>query len=117
MKSFLDSIPGRLDGVVNSAGFSTWEGPIGADAIYHKTMDVNVTGTWNTVTEALRRMSDQDEVEARGAIPGAVRTVGQGSVVIIGSGASLHPVPGIAAYTASKHAVLGLAKTWARDFP
>ncbi|KAI7779915.1 hypothetical protein LA080_000238 [Diaporthe eres] len=116
-QSFLDSIPGRLDGLVNSAGVGAWEGKIGTDEMYQRTMDINVTGTWNMATEAMRRMSTQDEIEAPGVIAGAIRSVGQGSIVIVGSGASRRGVPGMAAYTASKHAVLGLTRSWARDFP
>lgn len=116
-ESFLDSIPGRLDGLVNSAGVGAWEGKIGTDEKFQRTMDVNVTGTWNMATEVMRRMSAQDDIEAPGVITGAVRSVGQGSIVIVGSGASRRGVPGMAAYTASKHAVLGLTRSWARDFP
>lgn len=116
-QSFLNSIPGRLDGLVNSAGVGTWEGKIGTDETFQRTMDINVTGTWNMATEAMRRMSIQEDIEAPGVIPGSVRSVGQGSIVNVGSGASRRPVPGMAAYTASKHAVLGLTRTWARDFP
>lgn len=116
-QSFLGSIPGRLDGLVNSAGVGTWEGNMGSDEIYQRTMDVNVTGTWNMATEAIRRMSAQDDIEAPGVVAGAVRSVGRGSIVIVGSGASRRAVPGMAAYTASKHAVLGLTRTWARDYP
>ncbi|KAH0426248.1 hypothetical protein CcaCcLH18_10477 [Colletotrichum camelliae] len=116
-KSFLDSIPGRLDGLVNSAGVSGWEGKIGTDAMYQRTMDINVTGTWNMATEAMRRMMTQENIEAPGTIPGSIRSVGQGCIVNVGSGASLRGVSGLAAYTASKHAALGLTRAWARDFP
>ncbi|KAH8881771.1 NAD(P)-binding protein [Thozetella sp. PMI_491] len=95
-QSFFDSIPDRLDGLVNCAGISGWEGKIGTDEVYQRTMDINVTGTWNMATEAMRRI---------------------GSIVNVGSGASLRGVSGLAAYTASKHAVLGLTRSWARDFP
>ncbi|KAF2019165.1 NAD(P)-binding protein [Aaosphaeria arxii CBS 175.79] len=116
-KSFIDSIPGRLDGLVNCAGTSTWEGKIGSDEVYQRTMDINVNGTWNMGTEAMRRMSGQEDVESPGAIPGVVRNVGQGAIVNVGSGASLRGVSGLAAYSASKHAILGLTRSWARDFP
>lgn len=116
-QAFLDSIPGRLDGLVNSAGTGSWEGKIATDAMFQRTMDINVTGTWNMTTEAMRRMSTQEDIEAPGVITGSVRSIGQGSIVNVGSGASRRAVPGMAAYTASKHAVLGLTRTWARDFP
>lgn len=116
-KSFLDSIPGRLDGLVNSAGVGAWEGQIGTDEAYQRTMGINVTGIWNMATEAMRRMTAQDDIEVPGVVPGSLRSVGQGSVVNVGSDASRRAVRGMAAYTASKHAVLGLTRTWARDFP
>jgi NAD(P)-dependent dehydrogenase (short-subunit alcohol dehydrogenase family) len=111
IQTFLDSIPGRLDGIVNSAGVGSWEGKIATDETFQNTMDINVTGTWNVATEAMRRMSTQEDIEVPGAIPGSVRSVGQGSIVNVGSGASRRGVPGMAAYTASKHAVLGLTRT------
>ncbi|KAF4999336.1 hypothetical protein FDECE_11532 [Fusarium decemcellulare] len=116
-KDFLESIPGRLDGLVNCAGISGWEGKIGSDEVFQRTMDTNVKGTWNMDTECFRRMSTQEDIELPGIVAGSVRSVGQGSVVNVGSGASLRGVPGLAAYTASKHAVLGLTRSWARDFP
>ncbi|VUC26098.1 unnamed protein product [Clonostachys rosea] len=116
-RRFIESIPGRLDGLVNCAGISGWEGKIGTDALYQRTMDINVTGTWNMATEAFQKMSAQEDIEAPGIVPGSIRSVGQGSIVNVGSGASLRGVAGLAAYTASKHAVLGLTRTWARDFP
>lgn len=116
-KAFMESIKGRLDGLVNCAGTSCWEGKIGADAVYQRTMDINVTGTWNMATEAFQRMSLQEVVEVPGIVPKSIRSVGQGSIVNVGSGASLRGVSGLAAYTASKHAVLGLTRSWARDFP
>lgn len=80
-------------------------------------MDINVTGTWNMTTEAFGKMAIQEDVEICGIVPGSRRNVGKGSIVNIGSGASLRGVAGLAAYTASKHAVLGLTRSWARDFP
>ena len=116
-KAFIDSIPARLDGLVNCAGTSAWEGKIASDEVFQRTLNINVTGTWNMGTEALQRMSQQDDIEAQGAFLGARRSVGQGSIVNVGSGASIRGVAGLAAYTASKHAVLGLTRSWARDFP
>ncbi|KAI1613512.1 putative short chain alcohol dehydrogenase [Exophiala viscosa] len=116
-RKFLDTIPGRLDGLVSCAGVCPWEGKLPSDDLYRLNMEVNVTGVWNMGTEAIRRMSEQQDLEAPGAVPGATRSVGQGSIVNIGSGASLRGLQGLAAYTASKHAVLGLTRSWAKDFP
>lgn len=116
-KAFLRSIPGRLDGLVNCAGICRWEGELGTDALYNLTMDVNVLGTWNMSTEAISRMSEQEDIERQGIVPGTFRNVGQGSIVNISSGASLRGQLGLPAYTASKHAVLGLTRSWAKAFP
>ncbi|KAL2817669.1 hypothetical protein BDW59DRAFT_165826 [Aspergillus cavernicola] len=116
-KSFLDSIPNRLDGLVNSAGTASWEGRIGTDAIFHRTMQINVTGSWNMATEALLRMQGQEDIEGSGIVSGSIRSVGKGSVVNVGSGASVRGIAGLTVYTASKHAVLGLTRAWVRDFP
>ncbi|KAJ2980089.1 hypothetical protein NQ176_g2854 [Zarea fungicola] len=115
--AFFDSIPGRIDGLVNCAGVSGWEGKIASDAAYQRTMDINVTGTWNMATAAMLRMSTQEDIETPGIVAGSVRNVGKGSIVNVGSGGSLRGIAGLAAYTASKHAVLGLTRSWARDFP
>lgn len=80
-------------------------------------MDINVTGTWNMATAAMLRMSTQEDIETPGIVAGSVRNVGKGSIVNVGSGGSLRGIAGLAAYTASKHAVLGLTRSWARDFP
>ncbi|KAI3394414.1 hypothetical protein diail_2826 [Diaporthe ilicicola] len=116
-QDFVDSIPGRLDGLVNSAGISTWEGKIATDELYQRTMDVNVTGTWNMGTAALARMQTQEDIKVPGIVHGSVRNIGAGAIVNVGSGASLRGVAGLASYSASKHAVLGLTRSWARDFP
>jgi NAD(P)-dependent dehydrogenase (short-subunit alcohol dehydrogenase family) len=116
-RQFLDSIPGRLDGLVNCAGVCPWEGKLPPDEIYRVNIEVNVTGVWNMGTEAIRRMGTQESLEVPGIVPGSTRSVGQGSIVNIGSGASIRGLQGLAAYTASKHAVLGLTRSWAKDFP
>lgn len=116
-RDFLDSIPGRLDGVVNCAGVAPFEGTTPTDEVFRLNMDVNVTGTWNMGSEAIARLSRQEDLTRPGIVPGTVRTVGEGSIVNIGSGASLRGTNGMAAYTASKHAVLGLTRSWAKDHP
>lgn len=116
-KDFVDSIPGRLDGLVNCAGTAFREGKIASDEMYQRIMAVNVTGTWNMGTEALQRMSKQDNKQSSGLFSGTRKDVGQGSIVNISSGAGVRHVPGLAVYTASKHAVIGLTRTWASDFP
>jgi len=90
----------RLDGLVNNAGVCPLEGELPGDDVYDYVFDVNVRGVWNMATEALIEM----------------KRLGVGSIVNIGSTSSVGGVPRIPLYTASKHAVLGLTRTWALDF-
>lgn len=116
-KAFLDAIPGRLDGVVNSAGICPLEGKMASDDLYERVMAVNVGGTWNMGTEAILRMSQQDAHTSEGLVPGSERSLPAGSIVTISSGAGMHGVANLAAYSASKHAVVGLTRSWAKDWP
>jgi len=116
-KEFMDSIPGRLDGLINGAGITLTEGKIATDDVFQRVMAVNVTGTWNMGTEALKRMSEQEIKYASGLFTGVKKEIGRGSIVNISSGAGVRAVPGLAVYCASKHAVIGLTRVWAADFP
>ncbi|PXX10435.1 mycofactocin-coupled SDR family oxidoreductase [Mycolicibacterium moriokaense] len=91
---------GRLDVVVanagiHSAGASTWEL---TEESWRHTLDVNLTGVWHTVKAALGHMGDDG-----------------GSIVIISSTNGLRGTADTAHYTASKHAVVGLARTLANE--
>jgi len=91
---------GRLDVVVanagiHSAGAPTWEL---TEAAWRHTLDVNLTGVWHTVKAALGHLGDDG-----------------GSIVIISSTNGLRGTANTAHYTASKHAVVGLARTLANE--
>lgn len=93
---------GRLDLVVANAGVSrasapAWEIP---EDDFMNVVDVNLGGAWRTVTVAAPHLISS----------------GGGSVVLVGSGASVKGLPGLAPYVASKHALVGLTRTMARDF-
>jgi SDR family mycofactocin-dependent oxidoreductase len=91
---------GRLDVVVanagvHSAGAPAWE--LTADA-WRQALDVNVTGVWHTVKATVPHMGPRG-----------------GAVIIISSTNGLRGTPNSAHYTASKHAVVGLARTMANE--
>ncbi|MBA9005322.1 mycofactocin-coupled SDR family oxidoreductase [Thermomonospora cellulosilytica] len=92
---------GRLDIVVANAGIvnygRTWEL---TEEQWQDVIDVNLTGVWKTV---------------RATVPILVEQGQGGSVILISSVAGLKGLPFLAHYAASKHGVVGLAKTLANE--
>jgi SDR family mycofactocin-dependent oxidoreductase len=91
---------GRLDVVVANAGIHipgapSWELD---PRDWQRTLDINVTGVWHTVKAAVPHISGHG-----------------GSIIIISSTNGLRGTPNTAHYTASKHAVVGLARTLANE--
>jgi len=91
---------GPLDILVNNAGIGA-AGTIltTPDAKFEEILRVNVRGTWLLARAALRRMVPRK----------------RGVIVNTGSIASVRGIPDRAAYTVSKHAVLGLTRALAVD--
>lgn len=92
---------GRLDILVNNAGISP---PAGAfapedefETIWRRTLDINLTAQARLL---------------RAALPHLLAS-GAGRVVNIASSEAIVATAGLAAYTASKHAVIGLTKSFA----
>jgi len=92
---------GAVDIVVANAGIA----PMSADdddREWDDVIDVNLTGVYNTV---------------RAALPSMIESGRGGAIVLISSTAGLVGVggnsPGMLAYTASKHGVVGLTRAWA----
>ncbi len=92
---------GRLDIIVANAGVSA---PAAWDAItpeaFRDVMDINVTGIWNTVMAGAQVIIDG----GRG-----------GSIILISSAAGIKMQPFMVHYTASKHAVTGMARAFAAE--
>jgi SDR family mycofactocin-dependent oxidoreductase len=91
---------GRLDVIVANAGIcimKPWDA-VTAE-IWRDTIEVNLTGTWNTVMAG---------------VPHLVRA-GSGSVILISSAAGLKGLPFLTPYVASKHGITGLARALAHE--
>jgi NAD(P)-dependent dehydrogenase (short-subunit alcohol dehydrogenase family) len=95
---------GPLNGVVANAGMSS-EGmavDLPADEL-NKVLSVNIGGVYLTAREAARRMIPQG------------RDV-DGRILLIASIGGFQPLPGVAAYSASKAAVIMMGKCLAREW-
>lgn len=91
---------GRLDIVVANAGVHlsgapSWELD---PQVWQRTLDINLTGVWHTIKAGVPHIGDHG-----------------GSVIIISSTSGIRGLPNNAPYTASKHAVVGLARTLANE--
>ncbi len=93
---------GRLDAAVNDAG-TTGPGANVADyplEDWQRVLDLNLTGVFLCLRRELRVMAEQ----------------GSGAIVNVASGAGLVGFPGLPAYVASKHGVVGLTKAAALEY-
>jgi SDR family mycofactocin-dependent oxidoreductase len=90
---------GRLDIVVANAGVLNWGRlwEISAEQ-WQQTLDINLTGVWNTI---------------RAAVPAMIEAGNGGSIIAISSSAGIKAVPGCGHYCASKFGVVGLTNSLA----
>jgi SDR family mycofactocin-dependent oxidoreductase len=91
---------GRLDVIVANAGIHLPGGPSWEldPRVWQRTLDINLTGVWHTVRAGVPHLGEQG-----------------GSIVIISSTNGIRGTANTAHYTASKHAVVGLARTLANE--
>ncbi|OLP03925.1 3-ketoacyl-ACP reductase [Mycolicibacterium porcinum] len=92
---------GRLDVIVANAGVSApqaWNQISPGD--FRDVLDINVTGTWNAVMAGAQRIIDGGD---------------GGSIILISSAAGISMQPFMIHYTASKHAVTGMARAFAAE--
>ncbi|WP_433193076.1 mycofactocin-coupled SDR family oxidoreductase [Nocardia sp. CA-107356] len=91
---------GRLDVVCANAGIATiqsWDNV--SDAIWKDTIDINLTGVWNSVTAALPHLVARN----------------QGSIILTSSTSGIKGHPFLTPYVAAKHGVVGIAKSLANE--
>lgn len=92
---------GRLDILVANAGVMSagraWEL---SEAEFREIVDVNLTGTFITL---------------KAAVPAMIAAGNGGSIIITSSSAGRKGAPFVAHYSASKHGVVGLARTFALE--
>jgi NAD(P)-dependent dehydrogenase (short-subunit alcohol dehydrogenase family) len=93
---------GRLDAAFNNAGVNSEAATFleTSDDEFERVMNVNLRGVWNCMKGELRRMLAQ----------------GSGAIVNYSSIGGLKGSRGRSAYSASKHAVIGLTRSTALDY-
>ncbi|ROV87888.1 hypothetical protein VMCG_10296 [Cytospora schulzeri] len=107
---------GRIDYAVNSAGISNLSSAITPDLeldIFSRTVDINIKGAVifiRAVTAAMAKQEPLSYTSRHGT-----RSLGRGSIIILGSVNSHVAVPRMLSYTTSKHAIIGIAKSAAID--
>lgn len=92
---------GRLDGLVNNAGIEGAIAPIVeyANEMFDAVLNVNVKGVWLGMKACVPQLTEG----------------GGGSIVNLSSVAGISGAANLAPYSASKHAVIGLSKSIARE--
>jgi NAD(P)-dependent dehydrogenase (short-subunit alcohol dehydrogenase family) len=93
---------GRLDAAFNNAGVNSEAAAVleTSDDEFNRVMNVNLRGVWNCMKSELRQMTAQ----------------GSGAIVNSSSIGGLKGSRGRSAYSASKHAVIGLTRSAALDY-
>ncbi len=93
---------GKIDIVCANAGICSFISALEITQEHWQEMiDVNLTGVWNTLQATVPHMVERDE---------------GGSVIITSSAAGLKGMTHLAHYSAAKHGLVGLMKTFALEF-
>lgn len=93
---------GAVNVAINNAGIDHTPAPMHLvdDAVFHQNVAVNLAGVWYCMKQEIIQMLEN----------------GGGHVINIASVAGLHSAPSIAAYSATKHGVMGLTKSAAVEY-
>ncbi|KAI9043095.1 SDR family NAD(P)-dependent oxidoreductase [Aspergillus affinis] len=109
---------GRIDYCVHSAGMGNISGATTEHVkpnIFDQTLSINARGTMLILRAVSAAMAKQEPREHKNLRAEGTRSLGRGSIVVVGSINSIMAAPGMLSYCASKWAVLGMAKTAAMD--
>ncbi|KAA8650177.1 hypothetical protein EYZ11_008515 [Aspergillus tanneri] len=109
---------GRIDYCVHSAGMGNISGAITERVkvdVFDQTMTTNARATMLVLRAVSAAMATQEPREYQSARHGGTRSLGRGSIVVVCSINGCIAAPGMMPYTASKWAVIGIAKTAAVD--
>lgn len=92
---------GQLDGAFNNAGVTLSRGVVHEADLddWYRTIDINLNGVFLCMRHEIAAMLERG-----------------GAIVNTSSGAGVRATPTLSAYAASKHAVIGLTKTAAREY-
>jgi NAD(P)-dependent dehydrogenase (short-subunit alcohol dehydrogenase family) len=92
---------GGIDGAFNNAGVTLSRGVVHETSVddWYRTIDVNLHGVFLCMRHEIAAMIERG-----------------GAIVNTSSGAGVRATPTLSAYCASKHAVIGLTKTAAREY-
>jgi NAD(P)-dependent dehydrogenase (short-subunit alcohol dehydrogenase family) len=98
---FIEREAGPLDGAFNNASITQDAYPVDElpESVFDEVLSINVKGTWRCMRAELAAMKPR----------------GRGAIVNTSSIAGVRGFPGLAAYSASKHAILGLTRSAALD--
>jgi NAD(P)-dependent dehydrogenase (short-subunit alcohol dehydrogenase family) len=106
---------GRIDYVVNAAGVACKHAggvAFAKSSDWHRILDINLTGTFHVLRATSRIMLDQSPtLSSRSSI-----STTRGSIVNFSSIQGLVGITLSAAYTASKHAIIGLTRSASEDY-
>ncbi|KAK7736177.1 PFAM short chain dehydrogenase [Cytospora paraplurivora] len=108
---------GRIDYAVNSAGidlegYKSFTPYLDID-LFSKSVDVNIKGAVYFVKAVTSAIAQQEPLSFTGRY--GTRSLGRGSIVLVGSVQSYIGAPGMISYTTGKHAILGIMKSAAID--
>ncbi|KAI1088690.1 short chain dehydrogenase [Rostrohypoxylon terebratum] len=110
---------GRVDYAVNSAGidlenYGSFTPALDLD-VFAKMSDTNITGAVRFVRAVTGAMAQQEPLTFPGTSRHGPRSLGRGSIVLLGSTSSLVATPGMISYATAKHAIIGIMKSAAVD--